>query len=67
MDLATVHCTFVENISWSLRLTKIEYHLGIQSRGTVSDSIEDPGTLDEKIAKLRFFLNSIKPEMQIFL
>jgi len=65
--LKTSHSTFVENISWSLRLTKVEYHLGIQSSGTVSDSIEDLGTLNEKIAKLRAFLNSIKPEIQIFL
>ncbi|SDD66864.1 hypothetical protein [Pedobacter soli] len=65
--LATSQDTFVENIGWFLRLTKIEFYISLNSRGVVSDSIEDQVLLDEKIDKLKVFLRSIKPDMQIFL
>jgi hypothetical protein len=58
--------TFAENISWFLRLTNIDYYIQAGAKGTLSDSIEDQDGFYQKVGKLRLFLNTIKPEMQVF-
>lgn len=65
--LSTSSNTFVENIDWFLRLTKIEYYVRSGSKGMVADSIEDQEAFNEKVDKLKLFLNSIKTDMQLFI
>ena len=58
--------TFFQNVRWFLRLTRIEFYEPIGSIGKLSD-LDDQDVFYEKVAKLRTFLHTIKPEMQIFL
>ena len=64
--LSTSSNTFVENIAWFLRSAKVEYYVCSGNKGMVADSIDDLEDFNEKIDKLSLFLDSIKPDMQLF-